>query len=103
MEFTFKAKGNVLHEVKVIDEKEIAYLTFIIYVEYIHFIVEDLESKQDLYLDNDSLYDLCYGLAVRFSGSEYDDEDVPLCQCMNNFLAVAEFDIKEKLKKMNFY
>lgn len=102
MEFTFKAKGNVLHESKPIDENDIAYLTFIIYVEYIHFIVEDLESKQDLYLDNDSLYDLCRSLAVEFSGGKYDDED-PLYECLRRFVVDNAENIRIRLGKINNY
>lgn len=101
MEFTFKAVGNVLHEVKPIDEKEISYLTFIIYVEHMHFIVEDTESKQDLYLDTDSLYDFCTDLAVEFSGSKYDDKDESLFYCIDRFIFDNVEDIIKRLGKIN--
>ena len=70
-------------------EKYVPYITFIIGFDFIRKMIGD-----EL-VDSDAVYDYSERLSREFLGSKYDDEEIPVNECVYSFVMDKLPDIKE--------
>ena len=68
-------------EDREVKQENIAYITFVLGYELVGEI-----CKQQANMHYDEIYEYCRGLAEQFYGSQYDDEDSPIRDCLEKFV-----------------
>lgn len=91
-------------EERKIDEHDFPYLAFVIYADRISTILDDLdaETSRDFIGDTDTIYEYCLHLARLFGGSDHDDPDYPLYECIYDFIDEHSDTIRKQLKSKFF-
>lgn len=82
-------------EDKDIRQENIAYITFVLGYELVGEI-----CKQQANMHYDEIYEYCRRLAEQFYGSQYDDEDYPIRDCLENFVNANIKQIYEDVWKI---